>query len=460
MRTITNELLDSLSDSLKQLYETGEDYNVIIEVGKDLNDIKSFKAHSSILRARSIYFQSALSNNWATIKDNIIYFNKPNISPIIFDVILRYIYTGNIIIIEEDEDIELIKLIDLMIAADEMDFKEIIIHVQQYILCNFWKFDKKKYILLYKMFIKTHSPSQHFNKLKKKIEEHLLYNPKLLFNMNDVDLLEETSLISLIKSNGLMISEYELWKIILKWGISRMTSNNNNNNQDLKIWSKEEEEFNELKGILKNILPFIRFQEMFLKQFQQDSNIIKNLLSKEIYNNLLLKEFPIKPIDSILITEKNFNILSSYIDNKKKSNFYNSKENPYNYNLLIRQRKGSLNFNELIKLENLNNILILFKLDKKFKIIGGFYKNLLKILDNKKILLDKCFTIEFTGRNYYQTSQLDISIFNIFNPDYDASWNINLNNNKIIITTVDFITKPKSCKIEPEILEIFKLERK
>src|SRR5687767_10700233 len=121
------DLLHSLSKSLEQLYKTGDDYNVIIEVGKDLSDVKTFKAHSSILRARSIYFKSALSNNWATIKNNIIYFNKPNISPLIFDIILHYIYTGNIIL---EDDYHITQFIDLMIAADEMDLEEIIIQVQ------------------------------------------------------------------------------------------------------------------------------------------------------------------------------------------------------------------------------------------------------------------------------------------------------------------------------------------
>ena len=128
---MTKDLLHSLSKSLEQLYKTGDDYNVIIEVGKDLNDVKTFKAHSSILRARSIYFKSALSNNWATIKNNIIYFNKPNVSPLIFDIILHYIYTGNIII---EDDCDITQFIDLMIAADEMDLEEIIAHVQKHIL--------------------------------------------------------------------------------------------------------------------------------------------------------------------------------------------------------------------------------------------------------------------------------------------------------------------------------------
>src|SRR5688572_4436813 len=64
------------------------DADVIIQVGENQN-MKEFYAHSVILRARSPYFKSALSANWITKKDNFIMFNKPNITPTVFDMILK-----------------------------------------------------------------------------------------------------------------------------------------------------------------------------------------------------------------------------------------------------------------------------------------------------------------------------------------------------------------------------------
>jgi hypothetical protein len=65
-----------------------DDFNVIIQAGKN-QDTKEFRAHSIILRARSPYFKIAFSSDWITKKNNMITFNKPNITPIVFDMILK-----------------------------------------------------------------------------------------------------------------------------------------------------------------------------------------------------------------------------------------------------------------------------------------------------------------------------------------------------------------------------------
>jgi hypothetical protein len=79
---------NSLSLDFSNLLESGEDYNVKIIVGKEQN-VKEFRAHSVILSSRSIYFKNALSSRWAKKEDGIIIFNKPNISPLVFEVLLK-----------------------------------------------------------------------------------------------------------------------------------------------------------------------------------------------------------------------------------------------------------------------------------------------------------------------------------------------------------------------------------
>ena len=78
----------NLSKDLSLILNDADDFNTIIQVGETPNT-KEFRAHSVILRARSPYFKSAFSANWITKKDNMIMFNKPNISPTIFDMILK-----------------------------------------------------------------------------------------------------------------------------------------------------------------------------------------------------------------------------------------------------------------------------------------------------------------------------------------------------------------------------------
>ncbi|KAF0414547.1 btb/poz domain-containing protein 19-like [Gigaspora margarita] len=73
------------------LLENPKDFDVKIKVGKTPK-IKEFKAHSIILSARSDYFKAALSSQWARIKDGIIIFDKPNISPPVFEILIKYVY--------------------------------------------------------------------------------------------------------------------------------------------------------------------------------------------------------------------------------------------------------------------------------------------------------------------------------------------------------------------------------
>ena len=78
----------SLSKDFSLILNDADDFNVIIQVGENQN-MKTFRAHSVILRARSSYFKSALSTDWIKTENNMIIFNKPNISPTVFGMILK-----------------------------------------------------------------------------------------------------------------------------------------------------------------------------------------------------------------------------------------------------------------------------------------------------------------------------------------------------------------------------------
>lgn len=83
-----NKLLSNFSSKIGKLLEDDDDeYNTIICVGEEPN-IKHFKAHSIILRAISPYFRNAFKNSIKREGD-MIYIEKSNILPSIFEVILR-----------------------------------------------------------------------------------------------------------------------------------------------------------------------------------------------------------------------------------------------------------------------------------------------------------------------------------------------------------------------------------
>ena len=83
--TYYSEVIQDFEDA----FEDKEHCDVIIKVGED-SDVKELQAHSFVLRARCSYFKRALSNDWEEKDDdgNFI-FKKPNISPEVFQLILK-----------------------------------------------------------------------------------------------------------------------------------------------------------------------------------------------------------------------------------------------------------------------------------------------------------------------------------------------------------------------------------
>src|SRR3954471_18084567 len=73
-------------------HHANTDYDMIIYVGKEPS-IRTFHAHSEILRNQSSYFLAALSSRWIQRENGMIVFRKPNISPEVFEVILRYLFS-------------------------------------------------------------------------------------------------------------------------------------------------------------------------------------------------------------------------------------------------------------------------------------------------------------------------------------------------------------------------------
>ena len=80
--------ISKLLNDLTNVLNESDYYDVEIKIGNG-DDVKIFKAHSHILKARSLYFKVALSDNWVERSENgIILFEKENLSSKIFEIIL------------------------------------------------------------------------------------------------------------------------------------------------------------------------------------------------------------------------------------------------------------------------------------------------------------------------------------------------------------------------------------
>ena len=85
---MSSKFLAELSNDYEKLFKTELGCDVVILVGEEPN-VKEIHAHSNILCIRSQYFNSAFSNEWAEKKDGKFILRKPNISPNLFNIILR-----------------------------------------------------------------------------------------------------------------------------------------------------------------------------------------------------------------------------------------------------------------------------------------------------------------------------------------------------------------------------------
>ncbi|CAB5355863.1 unnamed protein product [Rhizophagus irregularis] len=108
-------LLARLSKNFENLLlNSDNNHDMIINVGNESN-CKTFYAHSLILSSQSEYFQTALSSDWIKKDGDKIIFDKPNVSPINFDIILKHLYCENF-----DELWEIVKNLVELIRFNEI----------------------------------------------------------------------------------------------------------------------------------------------------------------------------------------------------------------------------------------------------------------------------------------------------------------------------------------------------
>lgn len=84
-----NKLLSKFSSRIGKLLDDDDEFNTTIFVGggkkSSSSEIKTFKAHSIILKVNTSYFENILNNNDTCTRK----FYLENISPSVFEVILK-----------------------------------------------------------------------------------------------------------------------------------------------------------------------------------------------------------------------------------------------------------------------------------------------------------------------------------------------------------------------------------
>ncbi|KAG9292503.1 hypothetical protein G9A89_001576 [Geosiphon pyriformis] len=265
---------NALSNDFGNLLNTRKFSDVRIIVG-EAPDIRTFHAHSQILAARSPYFTVALSGNWIKREDNAIIFAKPNISPEIFEIILRYIYNGVISL----DKYGVPTILELLVTADELILENFIDSLEDYLIKHHAKDLKENFATLQK----TSFMHASFKKLQKFCTDIAANNPAIVFNSQDFTSLSENALSSMLTRDDLNIEESKIWEKIVEWGVAKLDTNI----QMKEVLNWTDEGFNAFKESIKGLLPLIRFFNISSVNFYHKVKPFARILPGTLYEDLL-----------------------------------------------------------------------------------------------------------------------------------------------------------------------------
>ncbi|RIA94672.1 hypothetical protein C1645_864298 [Glomus cerebriforme] len=351
-----------------------EDGDITIIVGEEIDHVpKTFKAHSLILKTQCPWFKIALSKDWVRKEgEETIVIYKPNIAASTFEIILRYLYCGKISMSHTGKQI-----LDILIAADELNLNEIFKYLQDTLLKSHNEWLRNNFFYIYEITLKH----QEFKILREYFQSMINSKPDILFYSQDFIKMDKALLTNLLKLDNLVMSEIEIWRKMIYWGIE------NSKISKTLISNWDEEDFKELKTILDQSITFIRFNDISANDFYFEVLPYEKILSKQIKEDLiryhLTSSFPHQEqrllpsrkgvIDSNLITSLDATTLVKFIIKRTEQSYYRFAEIPYEFRLLIRGSQDGFNYRLFSsKCVDKGPTIVVMRVSGSRQIIGGY----------------------------------------------------------------------------------------
>ena len=178
----------------------------------------------------------------------------------------RYIYGGKLLL-ENYDDVS--DIIEILITANKLGLQELTSHLQSFLIKNksSWLEGNFNY-LVYKTCFKNNP----FFELQN-------FCTKLMFKKPEEEIIERS--LTLLIQNNHQMKDIQVWEYVLKWSIAQ----NPNLPSDPSSYSKDD--FNALKNMLQQFIPFIKFYNLTSKEFFDKVLPYKKVLPKELYKDLL-----------------------------------------------------------------------------------------------------------------------------------------------------------------------------
>src|SRR6266542_2861563 len=163
----------------------------------------------------------------------------------------------------------------LLIAVDELNIQQLIIHIQEYLINHQIEF-------LYQnptSILETVYQHETFTVLWNFCLEKICKEPKYLFNSDEFIDLKAPLLELLLKRDDLNMDEIEVWEGLLKWCFTQQNMKN-----DPTKWSKED--ITKIERSLHRFIPLIRFYDIEPTDFFYKVYCSKDILPQELIHNL------------------------------------------------------------------------------------------------------------------------------------------------------------------------------
>ncbi|CAG8591227.1 2081_t:CDS:2 [Acaulospora colombiana] len=359
--------LDLLSRDYLVLLETSEHYDIVIHVGQE-PEVKEFRAHSLVLRTRSTYFKAALSSNWARLEGGLFVFNKPNISPKVFEIILKYIYGATVDLPEKDVEFN----IDVLTAAEELCLSDLFEYIENHLLNN--PEGLLAHFALVYHFARKH---EQFRRLLEFCDNTMEQDPSIIFEAEDFVNMNQVTLISILKKKFLIIREIELWDKLVEWTIAQVPSLSS----DLESWTPED--FITFGKIVQSFLPYVNFSLVSHEDFNKKVRPFKRSFGDDLYARILehhLSQLNVatatlfqtwsQDIDSKLITMKQSALICGWMVNDCNIQPHNI---PFEFRLLVRGSRdgfGPKTFHERCDLRG--PTITVLRVHHSGEVLGGF----------------------------------------------------------------------------------------
>src|SRR6266480_2193921 len=311
----------------------------------------------------------------------------------------RYMYNGIINV----DNLDANEILELLEACDELCFDELIEDLQNFLMKEEKEWIQENLIDIYKISAKH----QSFNLLQDYCDE-LIYcdNAELLLKSKDIVVIEKPMLMTILKKDDLELREIDIWDCVIRWGMGQVENLEQLKRieeiepgqhlpkfkkQKIKLEKENILELNkdhlkELKDILGDIIPLVRFNQITSTEFHKEIEPYKKIIDKELYeeiiqiyhNNsndnwqprLLLQRCP-RIKEGKLLNSRMKYLISGWIDLKKY--FYKEDELPYGFQLIHQGTKDG--FSRTIfeqKCYNIEQTLVLMKIKETGELIGGY----------------------------------------------------------------------------------------